>query len=134
LVSVHGAFEEFAEFAQQRIGGVDDLHVDSRGGYTVETHRVGPMAYFEVFARILDDLRAARPDAAAGWDTTPLGYIAKTVRDDECFAAGSVPGELIIEAHVINRAGRPGRRITPTPTGSSKRQNRVPSARSDPLA
>jgi hypothetical protein len=107
LARVHDAFEKFAEFAQQRIGGVDDLHMDSHGGYTVESYRVGPMAYFEVFARILDDLRAARPNAEPGWDTTPMGYIAKAARDDECFAAGSVPGGLIIEAQVVDRAGRP---------------------------
>lgn len=112
LVRVHDVFEEFAEFAQQRIGGVDELDVDGEGGYSVETHRVGPMAYFEVFARLRDALLEARPDADPGWDTTPFGYIAKTARDDECFAAGPVPGDLIVEAHVVDREGRPGRRLT----------------------
>lgn len=110
---MHNVFEEFAEYAQQRIGSVDDLHADSQGGYTVETHRVGPMAYFEVFARIVDALRAERPDAEPGWDTTPMGYIAKTARDDECFAAGSVPGEFIVEACVVDCMGRPVRRLAP---------------------
>lgn len=113
LAHVHDVFQEFAEYAQQRIGGVDELHPGGEGGYTAETHRVGPMAYFEVFARILDALQEARPDADPGWDTTPFGYIAKTARDDECFAAGAVPHEVIVEAHVINRAGHPGRRLTP---------------------
>ena len=34
------------------------------------------------------------------------------VCDEECFAAGAVPGDLIVEACVIDREGRPGRRIT----------------------
>jgi hypothetical protein len=114
LLRVYAAFEEFAEYAQQRIGSVDVLNADSQAGYAVETHRVGPMAYFEVFARILDALRAARPDAEPGWDTTPMGYIAKTGRDDECFAAGAVPGEFIVEAHVIDQIGRPVRRLIPS--------------------
>ena len=112
LARVHDVFEEFAEFALQRIGAVEELHVDDKSEYTVESQRVGPMAYFEVFARIVNDLRAACPDGELGWDTTPMGYIAKTVRDNECFAAGPVPGEFIVEAHVVNSAGHPCRRIT----------------------
>jgi hypothetical protein len=45
-----------------------------------------------MFARIEQPLLAACPDATIGWDTTPFGYIAKTVRDHECFAAGPVRG------------------------------------------
>ncbi len=124
LENVYRAFNEFAEFALQRIGSVDELHMDSVGGYEVETHRVDPMAYFEVFARILDALRAARPDAEPGWDTTPFGYIAKTARDYECFAAGTVPGKFIIEARVVDRLGRPvhGRSVLTNPQYSGRAQ------------
>lgn len=48
------------------------------------------MAYSEVFARILDALLEARPDAQLGWDTTPLGQ-RQDVRDQECFALPPVP-------------------------------------------
>jgi len=113
LTRVHDVFEEFAAFALQRIGSVDELHLDDERGYTAETHPVGPMVYFEVFTQIRDLLRDARPDADPGWDTTPFGYIAKTVRDAEYFAAGPIPGEFIIEARVVDRAGRPVRQVQP---------------------
>ena len=48
------------------------------------------MAYFEVFARLLDALLEARPDAQLGWDTTPLGQ-RKDVRDQACFASPPDP-------------------------------------------
>jgi hypothetical protein len=73
LARVHDVFEESAEFAQQRVGDIDELHLDGEGGYTVETHSVGPMAYFEVFARILDALLDARPDADPGLGYDPAG-------------------------------------------------------------
>jgi hypothetical protein len=41
-----------------------------------------------------------------------MGYISKTARDDECFAAGGIPGEFIVEAHVIDRMGRPVRQLS----------------------
>ena len=114
LLRVHDVFETFANFAQGQIGSVDTLHPDdSPAGYTVETKLVDPMAYFVVFDRIADALREHRPDARLGWDTTPMGYLAKTARDDEIFAGGAVPGEAIIEAYVVDRAGRRVRRITP---------------------
>jgi hypothetical protein len=119
LDRVHAVFEEFAEFAQQRIGAVDTLHLDDIGGYTTETQRVDPMAYFEVFARIADALVAHLGERTVlGWDTTPFGYVAKTARDDECFAAGSVPGELVAEAWVVDRAGRRVRQLPPPRTRS----------------
>jgi hypothetical protein len=115
LLQVHDAFEEFAIHALQQIGSVDTLRPRGQGNYAVETRRPGPMVYFEVFARILGPLKAALGGAAApGWDTTPMGYIAKTVRDDECFAAGPLPGALIVEAYVVGRDGRRCRRIVPT--------------------
>lgn len=113
LLRVHQVFEEFAEFALGRVGAVDDLRPDGNGGYTAETHRVRPMAYFEVFARIREALLSACPKAELGWDTTPFGYLAKTARDAECFAAGPIPGDLIVEARIVDRAGRPGERMTP---------------------
>jgi hypothetical protein len=112
LERVHDAFEEFAEFALQQVGTVDTLHEGEDGAYRVTGARVGPMAYFEVFARVLDPLLDVKPDAAAGWDTTPTGYIAKTVRDEECFAAGAVPGDLITAAYVVDRHGRALKTIT----------------------
>lgn len=112
LESVHDAFEEFAEFALQQIGTVDTLRSDGDdSGYRVTSVRVGPMAYFEVFARVLDPLLDVKPDAAAGWDTTPMGFIAKTVRDEECFAAGAVAGNLITAAYVVDQHGRAIRTI-----------------------
>jgi hypothetical protein len=91
LTQLHDVFEEFAEFALQRIGVVDELHLSNEGGYSAETQRVGPMAYF-VVANILDALLEASQDADPGWDKTAFGYIAKTVRDDECFVAGAGTG------------------------------------------
>lgn len=105
LYAVQSAFEEFAEYALQRVGSVDSIRV-SGAESSVETRRAGPMAYFEVFARVLDPLLGARPNAEPGWDTTPMGYIAKTVRDDECFAAGPVPGECITAGYIVDRYGR----------------------------
>ena len=121
LNCVHDVFEEFADFAEQRVGSIDELHLDDAGGYTVKTHRAGPMAYFEVFARIKNALRKELGEHAnPGWDTTPFGYIAKTVRDDECFAAGSVPGEFIVEAYVVDRAGGQRRSLKPSRTGTEQ--------------
>jgi len=113
LLRVHDVFEEFAEFAQQRVGSVDTLRADGAGGYTVETERVAPMAYFEVFARIKDALLDARKDADPGWDNTPFGYLAKTARDAEYFAAGPIAGGLIVEARVVYRNGKQGEVFKP---------------------
>jgi hypothetical protein len=114
LGRVYGVFEEFAEFAQQRIGAVDKIHLSNDDGIDdAISHRVGPMVYFEMFARILSPLSEARPDWYPGWDTTPFGYIAKTVRDFECFSA-TVPPEAIVDAYVVDRSSRIKRHLLPS--------------------
>lgn len=115
LLQLYATFEEFAAHALQQIGSVDTLRPDRQDGYSVETRLAGPMVYFEIFKRILEPLKSALAGAAApGWDTTPMGYIAKTVRDSECFAAGSLSGDIIVEACVVDRTGRQRRRILPS--------------------
>jgi hypothetical protein len=124
LERMYDAFLEFAEFATQRVGTVDELHPtdDHQDGYTVTTHRVGPLAYFEMFRQVQQPLdarmkRAEREGdmhAHPGWDTTAFGYIAKTARDEECFVAGAIPGECILEAQVVTRSGHLGPCIRPS--------------------
>ena len=62
-----------------------------------------------VFDRIKDVLLAANPSHVLGWDTTPFGYLAKTARDAECFATGSVADDAIVEACTVDGAGQRGR-------------------------
>ena len=107
---VLSVFGEFAELALQRVGSADVLHLGEGSEYTVETKRVGPMAYFEMFASVRETLQNL-PRANRGLDLTPFGYIAKTLRDDECLASGSIPGKFIVEALVVDRVGAVVRRV-----------------------
>jgi hypothetical protein len=107
---VLSVFDEFAELALQQIGSVDTLHVGERSKYTVETQRIGPMAYFEMFAFVRKSLQNL-PRANRGLDLTPFGYIAKTLRDDECLISGSIPGQFILEALIVDSVGGVVRRV-----------------------
>jgi hypothetical protein len=111
LAEVYRVFEEFAEFAQDRVGSVDTIHVEHGDPDRVQTERVEPMAYFLVFDRIVDVLEEARPDWAVGWDNTVYGYIAKTFRDAELFTAGEIPGDAITACHVVKTTGAAPERL-----------------------
>ena len=42
-----------------------------------------------------------------GWDLSPFGYVTKTLRDQEFFTAGDIPGDCIKEAVIVDKGGKP---------------------------
>jgi hypothetical protein len=105
LLRAFAVFEEFAEYAQGRIGSVDSIQLGEGGSDQVDTQRVDPMAYFLVFDEIHDAIGEARPDWEVGWDDTPYGYIAKTFRDSEVLVAGAIPAQAITDCYVVRPDG-----------------------------
>jgi hypothetical protein len=58
-------------------------------------------------------LRKLDPHNHPGWDISPFGYVAKTIRDEEFFSDGDIPGDCIVDATVVGEAKSEGRRFKP---------------------
>jgi hypothetical protein len=84
----------------------DDIHVVPGGGDPVVRSRPARLlTYDDAFRQVAPRLRGVKaPDP--GWDLTPFGYIAKTCRDREVFAAGSAPPACILEATTVKAPRR----------------------------
>lgn len=113
--------------ATEQLVGSDDIHEDGH----IEHTRLS-RAYFRAFDDVALELKERwilnrySPYNHAGWDTSPFGYITKTLRDQEFFTSGDLPGSCIVRASVVDRYGRALRaidnpRATLRPRGSSVR-------------
>ena len=116
LDQISSEFEAFWLVALGKMATMETICMDGRPATkSTDTSR----AYFKAFADVEDELKRAWGQNSAsgynhpGWDLSPLGYVAKSIRDREFFSAGSVPGDCIVEAIVVDQQGRPisGRRI-----------------------
>jgi hypothetical protein len=106
LSSLIQAMENFWMTAVTPLGSASAVTIRSDG--TVEE---GPLrlGYYIAFRQVQGRLKAALESRNnyryPGWDLTPFGYIAKTCRDQEFFSSGSIPGDCIVKATLINKVG-----------------------------
>lgn len=106
LTDLHRALEGYWAYALQErddvIGSIRREALDR-----VKKAGVGAFVYFEAFDQVYWalDYAVRRRGFSLGWDMNPLGYIAKTCRDQEFFSTGSVPGACIVEATLVNAQG-----------------------------
>lgn len=91
-----------------KMATMETISVDGGSAKSTDVSR----AYFKAFADVEDDLKRAWDRNAAsgynhpGWDLSPLGYVAKSIRDREFFSSGSVPGDCIVDAIIVDQHGR----------------------------
>jgi hypothetical protein len=112
LTGLHSAFEGYWEHAYGYMGAIDTITIGLDGETTTTTKRLGHFGYNIAFRMVEDELRRAlekqgEHEGRKGWDLTPLGYIAKSCFDKECFAAGGVPPETLIDCTVVDEKGQP---------------------------
>ena len=76
-----------------------------------------PRAYFVAFDQVHLQLKERwrlnqySKHNHPGWDLSPFGYVTKTLRDQEFFTSGDVPGECLLEAVIVDQAGKERMRI-----------------------
>ncbi len=102
------ALESFWMMAVTPMGSTAVLVAKSDGTVEEQPLRLG---YYIAFRQMQDRLKAALEGHVEdyrqhGWDLTPFGYIAKTCRDEEVFSSGPIPGDCIIEAVRVDKAGK----------------------------
>jgi hypothetical protein len=93
------------------------MALDTDGPAVFETP-VHSAMYLTAFAKVKHELQQAYEQRLAtgghpGWDLTPFGYIAKSCRDREFFSTGTIPGESIAEATLVEFVGGRGRPLRP---------------------
>ena len=109
LEQINSEFEAFWLVALGKMATMETIFMDGRSAKSSSVSR----AYFKAFADVEADLQRAWAKNKAsgynhpGWDLSPLGYVAKSIRDREFFSSGSVPGDCIIEAVAVDHRGRP---------------------------
>ncbi|MBM4201387.1 MAG: hypothetical protein FJ189_08895 [Gammaproteobacteria bacterium] len=109
LSQIGDEFEAFWLVALGRMATMETLPADGGAADRADLSR----AYFRAFA----DVEAELGDAWArnmisgynhpGWDLSPLGYVAKSIRDHEYFSSGSIPGHCLVDAVRVDQQGRP---------------------------
>jgi hypothetical protein len=107
LDAINEEFEYHWLVATGQMALMDTIHTEDG---RVETTRLS-RAYFRAF----DDVALALKERWTlnrysrhnhqGWDLSPFGYITKTLRDQEFFSSGDVPGHCIARALVVGRNG-----------------------------
>lgn len=107
LDAINRELEGLWRVALGQMIGMDEI--DRQGG-----SRSVPLsrAYFQAF----DDVCVALKERWTlnefsrynhpGWDLSPLGYVVKTLRDEEFFSNGDVPGDCIAEARIVDKSGQ----------------------------
>ncbi len=109
LDQVISEFEAFWLVALGKMATMETIFMDGRSAKSSNLSR----AYFKAFADVEADLkRAWTKNASAGynhpgWDLSPLGYVAKSIRDREFFSSGSVPGDCILDAIEVDQRRHP---------------------------
>lgn len=108
LDSINAEFEAFWNIALGQMQYMDKIDAASGTSETVGLSR----AYFRAF----DDVRLKLKEAwmlnkgslhnHPGWDISPLGYVTKTIRDEEFFSDGDIPGDRIVEARIVDQWGK----------------------------
>jgi tetratricopeptide (TPR) repeat protein len=116
LDEMNQEFETFWNISLGRMVGADEIDADSGRARSIDLSR----AYFAAFDQVQLKLKEIwRLNQFSeynhpGWDLSPFGYVAKTIRDQEYFSSGDVPGNCIIEATIVDMRGRK-RRVLPNP-------------------
>jgi hypothetical protein len=104
---INEEFEAFWNVALGNMAGMETIHADTGLTESQDLSR----AYFVAFDQIRLKLKEAwtlnlfSKYNHPGWDLSPFGYIAKTIRDREFFSSGDVPGDCIREAVIVDRMG-----------------------------
>jgi tetratricopeptide (TPR) repeat protein len=107
LDRINAEFESFWNIADSRLRYMDEIDAESGASRTVELSR----AYFLAFQEVQLDLKEAfvlrkrHAHHHPGWDISPFGYVAKTIRDQEFFSGGDIPGDCVLEAAVVDVHG-----------------------------
>jgi hypothetical protein len=108
LDAMNEEFEIFWSIALEKMIGMDDVDSDGGVSRSIDLSR----AYFQVFDEVRLRLREQwtlnrfSRHNHPGWDLSPFGYITKTIRDQEFFSDGDVPGDCVIEAMIVDKMGR----------------------------
>jgi hypothetical protein len=107
LDAINEEFEGFWNVALGHMAGMETIHADTG---VIENQDLS-RAYFVAFDEVLLKLKEAwtlnrfSNHNHPGWDLSPFGYIAKTIRDQEFFSNGDIPGDCIREAVIVDRNG-----------------------------
>lgn len=107
--------DDLRGFWVSRLGGGALMLASTADGDLVET----PMeayVYIGAFEQAQPQLEAAYEGRLAhggdpGWDLVPLGYIAKTCRDEEFFSTGGIDPRCIVGATIVDERRRPVRHL-----------------------
>jgi hypothetical protein len=100
-------FEAFWNVALGKMAGIETIHTDTGLTESQDLSR----AYFVAFDQVRLKLKEAwtlnlfSKHNHPGWDLSPFGYVAKTIRDGEFFSSGDVPGDCIREAVIVDWTG-----------------------------
>lgn len=108
LDQISSEFESFWLVALGKMATMETVSMDGRSAESTDLSR----GYFRAFADVEEDLKRAWKQNETsgynhpGWDLSPLGYVAKSIRDREFFAPGSVPGDCVVDAIMVDQYGR----------------------------
>jgi hypothetical protein len=103
-------FETFWNIALGRMVLADTINLGTGAVETARLSRAYFVAFDQVRIKLKESWRLNQFSAHnhPGWDLSPFGYVTKTIRDQEFFSGGDVPGNCILEAVVVNGTGQKG--------------------------
>lgn len=107
LERINSEFESLWLVALEQMIGMEEVDQDG-----ASRSKCLSRAYFQAFDEVFLALKERwtlnefSDYNHPGWDLSPLGYVVKTLRDEEFFSNGDVPGSCISLATIVDKNGR----------------------------